>query len=106
MCGRYGFSINDAKEVYERFDIYNELADLTARYNIAPGQMNPVITSHSPNQISRMFWGLIPYWAKDNVSVHLGYRAMRRAACPVRCQQGWESRMEQVPHRALPHRRL
>ena len=27
--------------------------------------MNPVITSHSPNQISRMFWGLIPHWAKD-----------------------------------------
>jgi putative SOS response-associated peptidase YedK len=34
--------------------------------NIAPGQMNPVITSHSPNQISRMFWGLIPHWAKDD----------------------------------------
>jgi hypothetical protein len=30
----------------------NELPDLTARYNVAPGQMNPVITSHSPNQIS------------------------------------------------------
>jgi putative SOS response-associated peptidase YedK len=68
MCGRYGFSVKDAKEVYERFDTYNELADLTARYNIAPGQMNPVITSHSPNEISRMFWGLIPHWAKDDSS--------------------------------------
>jgi putative SOS response-associated peptidase YedK len=66
MCGRYGFSVKDAKEVYERFDVYNELADFTARYNIAPGQMNPVIRSHSPNQISRMFWGLIPHWAKDD----------------------------------------
>jgi putative SOS response-associated peptidase YedK len=66
MCGRYGFSVNDAKEVYERFDTWNELADLTARYNVAPGQMNPVITSHSPNEISRMFWGLIPHWAKDD----------------------------------------
>jgi putative SOS response-associated peptidase YedK len=66
MCGRYGFSVKDAKEVYERFDTYNELADFTVRYNIAPGQMNPVITSHSPNQISRMFWGLIPHWAKDD----------------------------------------
>jgi putative SOS response-associated peptidase YedK len=66
MCGRYSFSIEDAKDVYERFDTYNELADLTARYNIAPGQMNPVITSHSPNEISRMFWGLIPFWAKDH----------------------------------------
>jgi putative SOS response-associated peptidase YedK len=66
MCGRYGFSVRDAKEVYERFDTYNELADLTARYNVAPGQMNPVITSHSPNEISRMFWGLIPHWARDD----------------------------------------
>jgi putative SOS response-associated peptidase YedK len=66
MCGRYGFSVKDAKEVSERFDTWNELADLTARYNIAPGQMNPVITSHSPNEISRMFWGLIPHWAKDD----------------------------------------
>jgi putative SOS response-associated peptidase YedK len=66
MCGRYGFSVNDAKEVYERCDTWNELADLTARYNVAPGQMNPVITSHSPNEISRMFWGLIPHWAKDD----------------------------------------
>jgi putative SOS response-associated peptidase YedK len=66
MCGRYGFSVNDAKEVYERFDTNNELADLTARYNVAPGQMNPVVTSHSPNEISRMFWGLIPHWAKDD----------------------------------------
>jgi putative SOS response-associated peptidase YedK len=66
MCGRYSFSVNDAKEAYKRFNTWNELADLTARYNVAPGQMNPVITSHSPNEISRMFWGLIPHWAKDN----------------------------------------
>ena len=70
MCGRYGFSVNDAKEVYERFEVYNELADLAPRYNIAPGQMNPVVTSHSPNQISRMFWGLIPHWAKDDSSTY------------------------------------
>jgi putative SOS response-associated peptidase YedK len=28
--------------------------------------MNPVVTSHSPNEISRMFWGLIPHWARDD----------------------------------------
>jgi putative SOS response-associated peptidase YedK len=33
---------------------------LQPRWNIAPGQQNPVITKHSPNQISRMVWGLIP----------------------------------------------
>jgi putative SOS response-associated peptidase YedK len=66
MCGRYGFSVKDAKDLYERFDVYNELHDLKSRYNIAPGQMNPAITRHSPNQIQNMFWGLIPFWAKDD----------------------------------------
>ena len=58
MCGAYGFSVKDAKEVYDRFEVVNTLEDLKARWNVRPGQMNPVITSHSPNQISRMFWGL------------------------------------------------
>jgi putative SOS response-associated peptidase YedK len=65
MCGAYGFSVKDAKEVYDRFEVVNQLEDLKPRWNVRPGQMNPVITSHSPNQISRMFWGLIPHWAKD-----------------------------------------
>jgi len=65
MCGAYGFSVKDAKEVYDRFEVVNTLEDLKPRWNVRPGQMNPVITSHSPNQISRMFWGLIPHWAKD-----------------------------------------
>lgn len=65
MCGRYGFSVKDAKEVYKRFQIANELSDLRGRFNIAPGQMNPVITCHSPNQIQYMFWGLIPHFAHD-----------------------------------------
>jgi putative SOS response-associated peptidase YedK len=65
MCGAYGFSVKDAKEVYDRFEVVNKLEELKPRWNVRPGQMNPVITSHSPNQISRMFWGLIPHWAKD-----------------------------------------
>jgi putative SOS response-associated peptidase YedK len=65
MCGAYGFTIKDAKEVYDRFEVVNSLEDLKPRWNVRPGQMNPVVTSHSPNQISRMFWGLIPHWAKD-----------------------------------------
>jgi putative SOS response-associated peptidase YedK len=59
MCGAYGFSVKDAKEVYNRFDIVNTLNDLKPRFNVRPGQMNPVVTSHSPNQITRMFWGLL-----------------------------------------------
>jgi putative SOS response-associated peptidase YedK len=66
MCGRYGFSVKKAKEVYERFEVVNTLEDYKPRWNIAPGQLNPTITKHSPKQIQNMFWGLIPFWAKDD----------------------------------------
>src|SRR5208282_2096453 len=65
ICGSYGFSIKDAREVYNRFDIENTLVNLIPRYNIRPGQMNPVIIAQSPNRIIRMFWGLIPHFAHD-----------------------------------------
>jgi putative SOS response-associated peptidase YedK len=38
---------------------------LVPRYNIAPGQMVPVIIANSPRRIVLMRWGLIPHWAKD-----------------------------------------
>lgn len=66
MCGRYGFSAKNVKDVYERFAVDNELADFEPHWNIAPGTLNPVVIRHSPNQISRMFWGLIPHWSKDD----------------------------------------
>src|ERR671915_859096 len=65
MCGAYGFSVNNAKEVYDRFEIVNTLEGLKPRWNVRPGQLNPIVTSQSPNQISRMFWGLIPHFAVD-----------------------------------------
>jgi hypothetical protein len=66
MCGAYGFSVNNAKEVYDRFEIENILEGLKPRWNVRPEQMNPIVTSQSPNQISRMFWGLfcILQWTK------------------------------------------
>lgn len=63
MCGRY--TIQPTKEFYQRFQIINRLDGLVARYNIAPGQMVPVIISQPPHQVMLMRWGLIPHWAKD-----------------------------------------
>ncbi len=64
MCGRYGYSVEDAKEVYSRFQVANALAPFTSHFNVTPATMNPVVTSHSPNTLSMMFWGLIPSFAK------------------------------------------
>jgi putative SOS response-associated peptidase YedK len=64
MCGRFTFQ--PTQEFYERFQIANRLDGLVARYNIAPGQMVPVIISQSPNQVMLMRWGLVPHWAKED----------------------------------------
>ena len=47
ICGAYGFSVKDAKEVYDRFEVVNRLEDFKPRWNLRPGQMNPIITSAS-----------------------------------------------------------
>ena len=65
MCGAYGFSVKDAREVYNRFDITNTLENFKPRWNVRPGQMNPVITMQEHIEIRYMFWGLIPHWAKE-----------------------------------------
>src|SRR5215216_645963 len=58
MCGRFTFQPTEA--FYGRFQIINRLDSLVPRYNIAPGQMVPVIISQSPNQGMLMRWGFNP----------------------------------------------
>lgn len=70
MCGRYGFSIKDAREVIGRFDLINtldEIDKLDTHYNIPPGTLNPVVVNTSEGyKMGRFFWGLIPSWSKDD----------------------------------------
>jgi putative SOS response-associated peptidase YedK len=68
MCGRFTFQPTEA--FYGRFQISNRLDSLMPRYNIAPGQMVPVIIAQSPRKIVRMRWGLIPRWAKDEKTAY------------------------------------
>jgi putative SOS response-associated peptidase YedK len=68
MCGRFTFQPTEA--VYEQFDISNRLDALLPRYNIAPGQMVPVMIANSPRHIVLMRWGLIPHWAKDEKTAY------------------------------------
>jgi hypothetical protein len=63
MCGAYGFTVKDAREVYERFDIINTLEYFQPRWNIRIGTMNPVIFMTADGvQIKYMYWlFLIPH---------------------------------------------
>jgi putative SOS response-associated peptidase YedK len=63
MCGRYTFEPNE--EFYQRFHVSNRLDTLAPRYNIAPGQLVPVIVGQNPNRVVLMRWGLVPHWAKE-----------------------------------------
>lgn len=66
MCGRYTQTA-DIKTLKERFGLSRGAKSLPPRFNIAPGQDAPVVTSsgNSPMTLESLRWGLVPSWAKD-----------------------------------------
>jgi len=63
MCERY--SLGKTKhELEERFEA-EMLEDFQPRYNIAPTQLLPIITSDSPKGFSQFYWGITPEFAKN-----------------------------------------
>jgi putative SOS response-associated peptidase YedK len=75
MCGRYGFV--PPHNFYERFEVENTDEDLQDNYNVAPGEIMPVITTKSPRRVYKMKWGLVPFWAKDP---RIGYKMINARA--------------------------
>ena len=66
MCGRYTLH-KKVDELAERYNLANVPSDLKSNYNVAPGQLMPVITEDESGKRSLeiMKWGLVPFWAKD-----------------------------------------
>ncbi|MFN8475914.1 MAG: SOS response-associated peptidase [Anaerolineae bacterium] len=62
MCGRYNLNLSNPEKFKERFEIEGELPLFETRTNISPGQVLPVVVSHSPNSVELMVWGLVPFW--------------------------------------------
>lgn len=65
MCGAYGLSVRSIQNFIDRHDIVNFLDNFKPRWNIRPGQSNPVIVNQGNNEIELMVWGLIPHFAAD-----------------------------------------
>jgi putative SOS response-associated peptidase YedK len=63
MCGRYTL-VKKAEEVAKRFKV-EVGTHYKPRYNAAPTQLLPVITSSAPEGLSWFYWGLIPAWSKN-----------------------------------------
>jgi len=63
MCGRY--SLAKTKEELEARYKAELLEKFSPRYNAAPSQLMPVITSDSPGGFSHFYWGVTPEFAKN-----------------------------------------
>ena len=64
MCGRYTLTIDPA-ELQDMLALGEMPAELHPRYNIAPTQSVPVVTSADDRKVELFHWGLIPSWSKD-----------------------------------------
>src|SRR5262245_2760529 len=63
MIERYSITA-PADRVRERFSV-DVPAFYRARYNAAPTQLLPVITSTAPQGLSHFYWGTSPEWSKN-----------------------------------------
>jgi putative SOS response-associated peptidase YedK len=81
MCGAYGLSVKTIKDIIYRFDVEDENVEgFKPRWNIRPGQHNPVVVKHAKNEkknIEMMLWGLVPHFAKDE---HNKYKTINARA--------------------------
>ena len=72
MCGRYTLTTS-VDQLSERFEA-EPTCPLEPRYNCAPGQELPVITSEKPDTLQFFKWGFTPRWA-DSEQGHINARA-------------------------------
>lgn len=65
MCGRFTLAV-EKETIVSSFKLNTSDFSHSPRYNIAPGQLVPVVgTGAGGRGIALMRWGLIPYWAKE-----------------------------------------
>lgn len=76
MCGRFAL-VTPVTELKKRFSIKHVSGDLQPRYNVAPGQMMPIIGMEDSEQMTFAKWGLIPRWANDE---KIGYKMINSRA--------------------------
>jgi putative SOS response-associated peptidase YedK len=69
MCGRYTQTV-DLKKLVNRFGIEQSVSDLPPRYNVAPGQLAPIVLQKESRALKLLQWGLVPSWAKDREIGH------------------------------------
>ena len=71
MCGRFAL-YSSFQAIKDYADLLNEIEEMKANYNVAPGQEIPIIINKNQHNILKSCkWGFIPFWAKDE---NIGYK--------------------------------
>jgi putative SOS response-associated peptidase YedK len=73
MSGRYAL-ISPGKVIEDEFQVRFTF-DYHPRLNAFPSVEMPVITTLHPDQVMRLRWGLIPYWARNDHIAHYTFNA-------------------------------
>jgi putative SOS response-associated peptidase YedK len=63
MCGRY--TITSFDNLQAELGLAAPPAPAAPRYNVAPGQMVPVVKNQAERVLTPVRWGLVPYWAES-----------------------------------------
>lgn len=64
MCGRFA-QYSDLNKLKKNFSLGEITCDVSPSYNIAPLQPVLAVVRHGGNRLGRLYWGLVPSWAKD-----------------------------------------
>lgn len=76
MCGRYTQTASP-EDLMFRFGFSMQEVVLKPRYNLAPGQLAPVVVNEEAKTLVMMQWGLVPSWAKEP---SIGYKMINARA--------------------------
>ncbi|MCC9169168.1 SOS response-associated peptidase [Pontibacter harenae] len=76
MCGRYSIiSRNRESKGSVRAARLLQQAEAENRFNAAPSQSLPVITSDAPDELRFLSWGMLPHWAREKGYKHKSINA-------------------------------
>jgi putative SOS response-associated peptidase YedK len=92
MCGRYTLAVQ-LDLIADRFASAAEFTKLAPRFNIAPGQLAPVVVNtDNQRQLRMMKWGLVPSWAKEE---SIGYKMINARAETLGEKPSFKQALEQ-----------
>lgn len=113
MCGRYALGASE-EELLEAFDVPGLTFEHHPRYNIAPGQLAPVVAEDDRGRrMGLLEWGFLPAWKDEPTGAFINARAesvarkasfreafaRRRCLVPADGFYEWKAREgKKIPH--------